>query len=82
MTESEPINYDRKTAGPSATRVWGLSRPVWLLVAAFSGFVEFAGAFATNGRVSGWGDVAFILVFAVVGVMASANALRLVWRAG
>ena len=82
MTEIEPINYERKTAEPSVPRVWGLSRPVWLLLAAFCGFVEFARAFATNGRVNGWGDLAFILVFAVLGVMAFVNALRLLWRAG
>jgi hypothetical protein len=81
MTESEPINYESKPAGPPVPRVWGLTRPVWLLLAAFCSFVEFAGAFATNGRVNGWGDVAFILVFSVVGVTAFINALRLLRRA-
>jgi hypothetical protein len=82
MTESDPLNYESKTTVPPVPRVWGLSRYVWLLIAGFCAFVEFAGAFATNGRVNGRGDVAFIVVFAVVGVIAFVNALRLLWRAG
>lgn len=82
MTEFTPISYESNTAVPPVPRVWGMSRHVWLLVAGFCAFVEFAGAFATNGRVNGWGGVAFIVVFAVVGVIAFMNALRLLWRAG
>ena len=69
------------TAAPPRPQPQLDSRRGWLLLAVFCGFVEFAGASATNGRVTGWGDVAFILVFAVVGVTAFINALRLLWRA-
>ena len=82
MTGPEPINYESKAAVPQVPRLWGLSRYVWLLIAGFCGFIEFAGAFATNGRINGWGDVTFVLVFAVLGVIAFINALRLLWRAG
>ena len=80
MTEKRAI-IDDKAKGPSR-RTWGLSRHVWLLLACFCAFAEFAGSFATNSRISGWGDVAFIVVFAVVGVAALINALRLTRRVG
>jgi hypothetical protein len=59
-----------------------MSRYVWLLVAGFCAFVEFAGAFAANGRINGWSDVVFVLFFACLGVVAFVNALRAPWRAG
>ena len=80
MTESKPLNYESKTTAPAVPRVWGFSRNVWLLVAGFCAFVEFAGDFATGGRINGWEDVAFVLVFAIVGVIAFVNALQLLWR--
>lgn len=81
MTESEPLSYARKPAVPPVPRLWGLSRLVWLLIAGTCGFVEFAGEVATGGRVNGRSDVAFIVTFAVVGVIALINSLRLLWRA-
>lgn len=60
-----------------SARVWGLSRPIWVLVAGFCAFAEFAGAFVTNGRIAGWDDIGFITVFAVLGVVALINAMRL-----
>ncbi|MEA2735239.1 MAG: hypothetical protein QOE14_1690 [Humisphaera sp.] len=80
MSNEPPIvNYEAK---PPASRTWGLSRPVWLLIAGFCAFVEFAGLFATNGRINGWGDIAFIAVFAALGVVALINAIRPVRQAG
>lgn len=72
------IDYEARA--PSQ-RTWGVSLFVWLLVAGFCAFVEFAGWFGTNGRTNGLGDIAFIVVFAVVGVAALTNALRPVRRA-
>jgi hypothetical protein len=59
-----------------------MSRGVWLLVAAFCAFIELAANFATNGRVNGWGDISFIVVFAAIGLIALLNAGRLAWQAG
>jgi hypothetical protein len=79
MANEPPIvDYALK---PPATRTWGLSRPVWFLVAGFCGFVEFAGWFATNGRINGWGDIAFIVVLAGIGLVALINGLRPVRQA-
>jgi hypothetical protein len=75
-----PINYEAKPSAPSVPRVWGLSRSVWLMVAGFCAFVEFAGAFATNGRINDGSDVIFVLAFACLGVVALVNALRLTSR--
>jgi hypothetical protein len=76
----EPLNDKRTILGYEAKlptpRVWGLSRPVCLLVFGFCAFTEFAGWFATNGRINGGDDVAFVVVFAGVGVVALMNALR------
>jgi hypothetical protein len=80
MTNEAPI-VDYAPKQP-ATRTWGLSRPVWLLVAGFCAFVEFAGWFATNGRINGWGDIAFIVALAGIGVVALINAIRPVRQAG
>lgn len=49
---------------------------VWFLLAGFCAFVEFAGSFATNGRINGWGDLSFILVFAFVGLVALIQGFR------
>jgi hypothetical protein len=81
MTRPTPIGDESYKAVPAVPRLWGLSRGVWLLVAGFCAFAEFAAAFATNGRMGGWGDVVFVLVFAWVGVVAFINAVRLLWRA-
>jgi len=75
-----PIDYESKPSAPAVPRVWGLSRFVWLLIACFCAFVGFAGAFATNGHINSPNDVAFVLAFACLGVVAFVNALRLPWR--
>jgi hypothetical protein len=81
MTRATPIDYESKEAVPSVPRLWGMPRSVWLLIAGFCAFAEVAGNFATNGRINGWGDIAFVLSFASIGVVAFINALRLLWRA-
>jgi hypothetical protein len=70
LPRSPVIDYEAK---PLAPRGWGRRRIVWLLLAGFCALAEFAGAFATNG-INGWGDVAFIVVFAVIGVVALVHA--------
>ena len=82
MTPEPPIlDYD-----PSRRRqprgVWGLSFAVWWLVAGFCEFLELAGNFATNGRINGWDDVAFVIGFAVVGLVAFLNGLRAIRWSG
>jgi hypothetical protein len=72
-TERHIVDYEAKAP---ALRTRQLSRPVWLLLAGLCGFVEFSGWFSTNGRVNGWGDIAFIIGFAVLGVGALLNGLR------
>jgi hypothetical protein len=52
------------------------SWPMWLLVAGFCVFVEFAGAFATNRWIRGWDDVIFNLVFGGGALLAIYNAIR------
>ena len=80
MTNERPIvDY---APNPPETRTWGLSRPVWLLVAGFCAFVEFAGWFATNWRMNGWSDIVFIAVLAAIGLVALINAIRPVRQAG
>jgi hypothetical protein len=69
------VDYDAKA---SVSRTWGLSCPIWLLITGLCGFVECAGWFAMNGRVNGWGDIAFYLTFSVVGLVALVNTLRLI----
>jgi hypothetical protein len=49
---------------------------VWLLVAGFCAFVQFAGWFATNGRIKGWGDIIFFVVFGAVALIALINVIR------
>jgi hypothetical protein len=78
MVKSKSINYRSET--PPPLRVWGMTWGVWLLIAAFCGFAEFTGAFATGGRVNGRADVAFILIFALIGVAAVITALRLLLK--
>ncbi|MFT3788970.1 MAG: hypothetical protein QM770_22825 [Tepidisphaeraceae bacterium] len=74
MEDRPPIlNYG--TRQPTH-RVWGLSGPLWLLVAGLATFVEFAGFFATNGRINSWNDIVFIITVAVLGVVAVINAIR------
>jgi len=59
-------------------RRWGMTAPVWLLIAGFCGLIEFAGAIAGANRVHEWSDdVAFIILFAVIGGIALVNALWL-----
>ena len=77
--EPRIVDYEPK---PPASRTWGLSRPVWLLVAGFCAFVEFAGWFATNGRINGWGDVAFFAALPALGLVALINAMRPVRQPG
>jgi hypothetical protein len=67
------LNYAPRTP---TSRTWGISRPVWALVAAFCAFVEPAGWMATGGRINGGLDWLFILVFGVVGLVALINAVR------
>ena len=71
-------------SGQSAVskRVWGLSKPVWVLVFCLCVFTQIAGAFATNGRMNGWPDIVFYVVFAGLGMIALVNALRPVQRSG
>jgi hypothetical protein len=71
----EPIKLNR------VTRVWGISRPIWVIVAGSCAFVEFAGWFATDGRINGWGDVTFVAAFAAIGLIALMNAIRPIWKA-
>jgi len=77
--DNEPPVLDYEVKSP-VSRAWRLSRPVWLLIAGFCGFVEFAGWFSTNGRVNGWGDLLYIIAFAALGLVALANAVRPVKR--
>lgn len=53
-----------------------MSRPVWLCAAVACAVILAAGEFATGGRISGWGDVAFIVVFAVGTITLTWAALR------
>ena len=62
-------------------RVWGVPRVMWTAIAGFSAFFEWAGNFATGGRVMGFSDIVFIIGFAVVGVVALLNAIRPASRA-
>ena len=79
--ERRPLDYSANLA-PRRARVWGMSARVWLLLAGFCAFVEFAGSFATGGRIGGWADRAFIAAVAAVGLVALINALRAVRRSG
>ena len=74
MTNEPPI-VDYAPKAP-ASRTWGLSRPVRVLVAGFCAFAGFAGWFATNGRISGWEDIAFVLVLVAMGLVALIHAIR------
>lgn len=69
------IEYEAAQRG---TRVWGLGRPVWLLIAFFCAVAQIGGWFVANGRINGWLDVGFVIVLAVAGMLAVFNA----WRAG
>jgi hypothetical protein len=54
---------------------WRLSWWIWLSIAAFCAFAEFAGNFSTGGRINGWSDVIFIVAFAFLGLIAFINSL-------
>lgn len=77
--ESPILDYQVK---PAVRRRWGLSRPIWWVIAAFCLFLELAGGFAVDGRITGWGDITFITVFALITLVAFANAIRPLPRAG
>jgi len=80
MPQEPPIlNY---SPAPGRTRIWGLSRGVWLLVAVSCTFVELAGLFATAGRATRWSDVLFVTVFSALGLVSFMNAIRLLFWAG
>jgi len=57
-----------------------ISWPVWLAVAGFALFVEFAGSFATGGRINGWGDISFVIFFGLLAVLAFINLVRALLR--
>ena len=69
------IDYEAPPRSPP--RIWHTSAPVWFALAAFCAFVEIAGSIATNGRIGGWADIAFITILAAIGLVALINALRL-----
>ena len=69
-----PIDYEPRRA-PATRRVWGLSQPVWFLIAGFCAFAEAAGAVATRGRINGAGDAVFVVAFAAAGLLGLVNAL-------
>lgn len=72
----EPLIIDYEAPPAARPRTWGMSWPVWLLLAGFCAFAELAGWIAANGRVSGWGDILFIAVGAVIGLIALINAFH------
>jgi hypothetical protein len=83
VTPEPPIlDYDQTRRRRQPIRVWGLSGVVWWLLAGCCGFLELAGNFATNGRINGWGDVAFVIGFAAIGIIALVNGLRAVRWSG
>ena len=47
-----------------------------LLLAAFCAMFLLYGFWATNGNVNGWGDLAFIAVVAVIGLLALCTGVR------
>lgn len=53
-----------------------MSWPVWLFVAVFALFMEYAGWFATGGRTNGWGDISYQVFFAVLSAFAFFNIVR------
>lgn len=74
-----PTPSQSRTDGAS-TRTWGLSRPLWALVAGFCLLAEAGGQLATGGRLNGWSNILFIIAFAAVGLVAFINAVRPVPR--
>lgn len=54
----------------------GTARFIWLLVAAMCGFSLMIGHFAVIPGGTGWGDISFIVLFAVLGLIALFNAIR------
>ena len=72
-TKRPPIEY---RAERPPTRTWGLSRPVWGLVSGGCAVVDLGGELATNGRLNGWADLAFVVAVATLGLVAFANAVR------
>ena len=71
--EPPVVDYEAK---PPAPRARGMSRGVWIVVAEVCVVVEFVGWSATNGRINGTGDIAFIVTFAVIGLVALLNTIR------
>jgi hypothetical protein len=81
--DDRPPMFDHQPK-QQTSRVWGLSCPVWLLVAGFCAFIEFVAWFATDGFKFGfsWSEMSFVVAFAAIGLVALLNAIRLMWNAG
>jgi hypothetical protein len=66
------------TGPPAPSSRWRLSRRAWLLVAGFCALMVWWGA---NRRIGGWGDFAFIVVLAAIGLISLINGIRPVRQA-
>jgi hypothetical protein len=51
-------------------KVWGLSRPLWLLVAGYCVLTEYLGWILLDARVDRWDYITFVVTFAIPGLVA------------
>ena len=80
MTDKPPmIEYEPRPR--PASRTWGMSRPMWWLLAGFCAVIELSSGFAMHGRPSSTGDSVVQLVLGAVGILALINAIRMVRQA-
>ena len=77
MGEAHKLDYESRA--PKAVRRFFTPAGSFLL-AGFCAFIEFAGWFATNGRINGWADLSFILVVAFVGLVGLIEGFHCAWQ--
>jgi hypothetical protein len=62
---------------PQIRRILGMSAKVWCALGLMSCLIEFLGDFGTGGRISGIGDIVFIVSFAAAAFISFWNAFWL-----
>jgi hypothetical protein len=87
MKDIPPVlDYRRKPpsqAPPPAPRTWGMSAPLWLLIALFLAVLEVVSILVADNRViHGGAEVAFIALRTGLALTAFIIALRLALKAG
>lgn len=79
VVDRQPHSLDYAPQAPTVPRIWGMSRPVWLLIAGFCGFLAFVvWAVPVAGEPAmSRGAMAFVASMTTAGAVALVTALRL-----